>query len=81
MENLVATETQFFAKGYEKFKSLSKIFERKIINLENYACPEVQFLIFKDKEHDCSCSNYPFCIAKTLHCAESKAFAYGTWTQ
>ena len=47
LKNLEATDTEFFAKGYEKWR----------------------------------CSNYPFRHAKTLHCAEKKAFAYGTWTR
>ena len=62
-------------------KILSEFLETKIINLDDYACPKVQFLIFKDEEFDWRCSKYPFCHAKTLHCAERKAFAYGTWTQ
>ena len=68
-------------EGYEKCKILSEFLETKIINLDDYACPKVQFLIFKDEEYDWRCSNYPFRHAKTLHCAERKAFAYGTWTR
>ena len=81
LKNLEATDTKFFAKGYEKCKILSEFLETKIINLDDYACPKVQFLIFKDEEYDWRCSNYPFRHAKTLHCAERKAFAYGTWTR
>ena len=81
LKNLEATDTEFFAKGYEKCKILSEFLETKIINLDDYACPKVQFLIFKDEEYDWRCSNYPFRHAKTLHCAERKAFAYGTWTR
>ena len=36
-------------------------------------------LEFEDEEYDWSCSNYPFRHANTLHCAERKVFAYGTW--
>ena len=50
--NLEATETEFFAKGYEKCKILSEFSQTKIINLDDYACPKVQFLIFKDEEYD-----------------------------
>ena len=74
LKNLEATDTEFFAKGYEKCKILSEFLETKIINLDDYACPKVQFLIFKDEEYDWRCSNYPFRHAKTLHCAERKAF-------
>ena len=81
LKNLEATETEFFAKGYEKCKILSEFFETKIINIDDYTCTKVQFLMFKDEELDWRCSNYPFRQAKTLHCAERKAFAYGTRTR
>ena len=81
LKNLEATDTEFFAKGYEKCKILSEFLETKIINLNDYACPKVQFLIFKDEKYDWRCSNYPFRHAKILHCAERKAFAYGTWAR
>ena len=82
LKKLKAPETELvFAKGYEKCKILSEILETKVTNLDDYACPKVQNLIFKDEEHDWRCSNYPFRHANTLHCAERKAFAYGTWTR
>ena len=81
LKKLKAPETEFFAKGYEKCKNLSEILETKLTNLDDYACPKVQNLIFKDEEYDWRCSNYPFRHANTLHCAERKAFAYGTWTR
>ena len=81
LKNLEARETEFFAKCYQKSKNLSEFLETKIINVNDYACPKIQFLIFKDEECDWRCSNYQFCHAKTLHCAERKAFAYGTWTR
>ena len=81
MKNLEATEAEIFAKEYEKFKILAEFLGTKFINLDDYTCPKVQFLLFKDEEYDWSCSNYPFRRAKTLHCAEGKAFAYGTCTR
>ena len=81
LKKLKAPETEFFAKGYEKCKILSEILETKVTNLDDYACPKVQKLIFKDEEYDWRCSNYPFCHANTLHCAERIAFAYGIWTR
>ena len=81
LKNLEATETDFFAKSYEKYKILSDFLETKNIIFDDYACLKVQFLIFKDDEYDWRCSNYPFRHAKTLHCAVRKAFAYGTWTR
>ena len=79
LKKLKAPETEFFAKGYEKCKILSEILETKVTNLDDYACPKMQHLIFKDEEN--GWSNYPFRHANTLHCAERKAFAYGTWTR
>ena len=81
LKNQEATETEFFAKGHGKCKILSELLATKVINLDEYACPKVEFLIFKVEEYDWRCSNYPFRHAKTLHCAERKAFAYGTWTR
>ena len=81
LKKLKAPETEFFAKSYKKCKNLSEILEKKVTNLDDYACPKVQNLIFKDEEYDWRCSKYPFCHANTLHCAEWKAFAYGTWTR
>ena len=81
LKKLKAPETEFFAKGYEKCKILSEILETKVTNLDDYACLKVQNLIFKDEEYNWRCSNYPFRQANTLHCAERKAFAYGTWTR
>ena len=52
LKNLEATKTEFFAKGYRKCKTLSEFLAKKIINLDDYAFPKVQFLIFKDKESD-----------------------------
>ena len=81
IKKLKAPKTEFFAKGYEKCKILSEILETKVTNLDDYACPKVQNLIFKDREFDWRCNNYPFRQANTLHCAVRKAFAYGTWTR
>ena len=64
-----------------KKKILSEILETKGTNLDDYACPKVQNTVFKDEEYDWRRSNYPFCHANTPHCAERKAFAYGTWTR
>ena len=70
LKKLKAPETEFFAKSYEKGKFLSKILATKVTNLDNYACPKVQNLIFKDEEYDWRCSNHPFCHANTLQCAK-----------
>ena len=49
LKKLKAPETEFFGKGYEESKILSEILETKITNLDDYARPKVQNLIFKLK--------------------------------
>ena len=73
LKKLKAPEAEFFAKGYEKFKILSEFLETKVTNLDDYACPKVQNLIFKDESYDWRCSNYQFRHANTLHRAEKKS--------
>ena len=80
LKKLKAPERSFLQKFMKNVKSVRN-FGNKGYKPGYYACPKVQNLIFKDEEHDWRCSNYPFRHANTLHCAERKAFAYGTWTQ
>ena len=42
-KNQEATETELFAKGYEKCKNRSEFLETSIINLDDYACRKAQF--------------------------------------
>ena len=49
MKNLEATEAEFFAKGYENCNILSEFLETKINNLDDYACPKIQFCYSKMK--------------------------------
>ena len=70
---LEAAETEFFAKDYKKCKILSDFLETKFNNLDDYACPEYQFLIFKDEKYDWRCSTCPFRYAKIYPCTERKA--------
>ena len=77
-KKLKTPETEFFANGYEKCKTLSEILESKVKDLDDYASLKNQNSIFKNEKKDWRCSNYPFCHAKTLHCAEKKAFTHGT---
>ena len=81
LKNLEAAETEILQRVFENCKILPEFFETKIINLDDYACPKIQFLIFKDEEYDWRSSNYPLRHAKTLHCADGKAFGYETWTR
>ena len=81
MKNIEATETEFFAKGYEKCNLCQNFWKQKFFSLDDYACPKIQFFMFKDEEFGWGSSNYPFRHVKTLHCAEREAFAYGTRTR
>ena len=45
-----APEIDFFAKGYKKCKILSEILKTKVTNLDDYACPKNQNMIFKVEE-------------------------------
>ena len=62
---------EYFAKGFEKSKILSNFLD--VENLDNFGCPKASKLIFK-----LECSNYSYRHKKTLHCAEKKAYDYGT---
>ena len=59
--------TKYFAKGLEKCKILS-----------DFGCPKASKLI-SNEDTIWECSNYPYRHKKTLHCAEKKGYAYGTW--
>ena len=45
---------------------LSEFLEAETIQLDDYACPKVQTLIFKDEEYDWRSSSYPFRHTKIL---------------
>ena len=70
--------TEYFAKGLEKCKILSNYLCKDVENLDNFGCPKASKLI-SNEDTIWECSNYPFRHKKTLHCAEKKAYAYGTW--
>lgn len=77
---------EFFAKGFEKCKVLSSIFEGKhFTNLEHFGCPTVSDLSFIDENglfcDSFRCTSYPFRHQYTTHCAERKALLYGQWTK
>ena len=81
LKNLETRQMQFSAKCYEKVKFYKNFCKQRLLLWMTTLALKVQFLIFKGGEYDWRCSNYPFCHAKTLHCAERKAFAYETWTR
>ena len=69
--------TEYFAKGLEKCKILSNYLCKDVENLHNFGCPKASKLI-SNEGIIWECSNYPYRHKKTLHCAEKKAYAYGT---
>ena len=72
----------FFAKVKKiVIRNSVRVFETMIINWDDCAGPKIQYSIFEDELSDCRCSNNPIRHANTLHCAERKAFGYGTWTR
>ena len=78
---------QYFAKGLEKCSLLSVFLGEVVENLEDYGCPKIQELCYT-QGHKCLrtnqkqvwiCTSYPVHHKNTLHCAELKAFVFGTW--
>ena len=74
---------EYFAKGTEKCKILSKLLGRRVENLDNFNCPGAQQLVSRNEEGECDwiCENYPWRHSKAHHCAQRKAQAYETWTK
>ena len=71
--------TEYFAKGLEKCNLFSKYLCKDVENLDDLGCPKVSKLL-NNSDTDWDCSNYPYRHKKAFHCAEKKAYAYGTWT-
>ena len=70
--------TEYFAKGLENCKILSNYLCKDVENMDDFECPEASKLI-SNEDTIWECSNYPFRHKKTLHCAEKKTYAYGSW--
>ena len=66
-----------FVLNFDCVRLLSENLETKVTNLDDYACPKVQNLIFKDEKSDRRCSKHSHRHQK-FFAAEKKAFAYGT---
>ena len=66
--------TEFFAKRLEKCNLLSNHLCKDV---ENLGCPKVSKML-NNSDTDWDCSNYPYRHKKTFHCAEKRAYAYGT---
>ena len=75
-----APETDFLQKVMKNVKFCQKFWKQRLQTWMTTHAQKFTFC-FKDEEYDWRCSNYSFRHANTLHCAERKAFAYGTWTR
>ena len=71
----------YFAKGRQKCRLLSAVLQRNVENLDDYGCPKIHTLAFRndDDSLDYVCSSYPIQHNTRLYCAERKAFVFGTW--
>ena len=68
---------EVFAKGLEKCRLLTRLFEQNVENLDDYGCPKIRDLFKADSSW--TCSSYPFRHKTRLHCSERKAKVYGEW--
>ncbi len=69
-------DAQFYAKGLEKCKFLSRLFKKKFFDLGDIDCPRVDQLNTSDFTY---CPSYPLIHSENLHCARRKAKAYSNW--
>ena len=69
--------TEVFAKGFENFRLLTRLFGPNVEFLDDYGCPKIQDLV-KTKS-SWICSSNIFRHKTRLHCAERKAKVYGDW--
>ena len=75
--NIKVLNAKVFAKGLQKFRSLTRHLEQNVENLDDYGCPKLQDLVKTDSLW--ICSSYPLRHNTSLHCAERKAKVYGEW--
>ena len=69
--------TEYFTKGLEKCNLLSNYLCKDVENLDDLGCPKISKLL-NNSDIDWDCSKYPYRHKKTFHCAEKRAYAYGT---
>ena len=71
---------EVFARGIEKCRLLTRLFEQNVENLDDYGCQKIQDLIREGKA-DISwiCSSNSFRHKTRLYSAERKARVYGEW--
>ena len=71
---------EVFAKGFEKYRLLTRLLGQNVENLDDYGCPKIQDLVGEGKTTSLSiCCSYPFRHKTRLHSAERKAEVYGDW--
>jgi len=69
----------YFAKGEEKCKLLSKLFDRYFVNLEEFDCPPISKIV-KDKSGTAHCSVCPSIHSNDfVHCAYNKVVGLHEW--
>ena len=75
-------KVEFFARGWEKWKTLRDLFGKDVENLDGHGFPKFQNLIINPKTEDETwiCTNYPFSYKNILHCAERMASVLSVWT-
>jgi hypothetical protein len=66
-----------FAKGLEKSKFLSRLFERDFYDLNDFGCPRIDQL----KHSNIYCRSSSPARSSGTHCARKKANAFGIWIQ
>ena len=78
--DIIKMNAEFFAKGFEKCRLLTRLLGQKVQNLDDYGCPKIQNIVGEGKaDSSWICSSCPFRHKTGLHCAERKAKVYGDW--
>ena len=72
LTSLFASYNTIYTKGLEKTKFLERKSDRKVLNLNDFYCPKVNFL-------DSTQSKCPVHIPNFRHCALVKAFSYAMY--
>lgn len=77
--NLRHPKAKFFAKGKEKCQTLSRIFQRDVVNLEELSCPKIEHLPLHSHK---TCKSHCTIFRKSeveKHCALKKAKLFYDW--
>ena len=68
---------EVFTKQLEKCRLLATLLGQNVENLNDYGCPNIQYLVKTDSSW--ICSSYTFRHKTRHHCAERKAKVYREW--